>query len=140
MVAFILQGIGPDGPLDVLVLAGRVALSGTLIAAIYTAISMAASSLTDRRALASAATLLTIIGTGAVTGVLVEGVGLPHWIFAFHLAGAPFELVQRIYGERAQDDDFVAVHTAVLTVVNLGWIVAGGTIVWLRYRRIQVSR
>jgi ABC-2 type transport system permease protein len=140
MIAFILQGIGPDGPLDVLTLAGRVALSGALVAAIYTAISMAASSLTDRRALASAATLLTILGTGAVTGVLVNGVGLPHWVFAFHLAGAPFELVQRIYGEHAQDDDFAGVHTAVLAVVNLGWIVVGATIVWLRYRRIQVSR
>src|SRR5262249_32654689 len=93
VVAFVLQNQGPDGPLGVLELLARVVVSGLLVAAVYTAVSLGISSLTDRRAIASAGTLLTIVGTGAVTGVLVNGVGLPEWIFVFDLTGAPFELV-----------------------------------------------
>jgi ABC-2 type transport system permease protein len=136
-VAFVLQDQGPDGPLGVLALLGRVAASGVIVAAVYTAVSLGISSFTDRRAIASAATLLTIVGTSAVTGVLVDGVGLGEWLRAFDLTSSPYELVQRIYGEVGALPD---TPTLTLVAVNLGWVVAGTGAIWLRYRRVQVTR
>jgi ABC-2 type transport system permease protein len=137
VVAFILQNQGPDGPLGVVKLLGRVIVSGALVAAIYTAVSLGISSLTDRRAIASAATLLTIVGTGAISGVLVNGIGLSQWLFVFDLTGAPFELVRRVYGEIGGLTD---TPTVALVAANLGWIVLGAGTIWLRYRRIEVTK
>jgi ABC-2 type transport system permease protein len=137
LVAFVLQGQGPDGPLGVLALLGRAAAAGVLVAGVYTAVSLGISSLTDRRAIASAATLLTIVGTGAVTGVLVNGVGLPEWLLAFDLTSSPFELVRAIYGETG---DLRSTPIGALVAVNLGWILLGAAVIWWRYRRIEVTR
>jgi ABC-2 type transport system permease protein len=136
-VAFVLQDQGPDGPLGVVVLLARVTASAALVAAVYTAVSLGISSFTDRRAIASAATLLTILGTSAVTGVLVNGVGVAEWVLAFDLTGSPFELVQRIYGELGNVE---STPTSLLVAVNLGWIALGTGAIWLRYRRIEVTR
>jgi type IV secretory pathway TrbD component len=101
-------------------------------------VSLGISSLTDRRALASAGVLLTIVVTGVVTGTLVQGVGLPDWVFAFNLTFAPFELVQRLYGE--PPDPEITIATGVLVLVVGGWIAAGLGLTWWRYRTIAVRR
>jgi ABC-2 type transport system permease protein len=136
-VAFVLQDQGPDGPIAVAALLGRVVVSGALVAAVFTSVSLGISSLTDRRAIASAATLLTIVGTGAVTGVLVNGVGTPDWLFVFDLTTAPFELVRAIYGEPS---DLKETPTLALVASNVGWIVLGISVIWWRYRRIEVTK
>ncbi len=136
LVANVLQSQGPDGPIGVVTLLIRVVVAGTLVATVYTAVSLGISSLTDRRAIASAGILLTIVGTSAVTGVLVNGVGLGEWLFMFDLSTAPFELVSRIYGERGTVD----IGTLPLIVGNLGWVVLGGATIWWRYHRIEVTR
>lgn len=136
LVANVLQSQGPDGPLGVVTLLIRVVLAGTLVASVYTAVSLGISSLTDRRAIASAGVLLTIVGTSAVAGVLVNGVGVGEWLFMFDLSTAPFELVTRIYGERGTVD----VSIAALVIGNLFWVVLGGATIWWRYHRIEVTR
>jgi len=136
VIANVLQSQGPDGPLGVLTLLGRVVVSGTLVATVYTAVSLGISSLTDRRAIASAATLLTIVGTGAITGVLTEGVGMGEWIHMFNLSAAPFELVRRIFGERGEVD----IPVVALVAGNLMWITLGTATIWWRYRRIEVTK
>lgn len=137
LAAFVLQGLGPDGPLEVLKLLGQIVAAGALIAGVYAAVSLGLSSLTDRKAFASGAILLLLLVTSAVTGALVNGVGAPEWVFAFNLAGSPFELVQRIYGGVG---GLLDTPSWVLWVVNLGWIVAGFGVAWWRYRRIVVTR
>jgi ABC-2 type transport system permease protein len=136
LIANVLQSQGPDGPLGVVTLLVRVVVSGVLVAAVYTSVSLGISSLTDRRAIASAGTLLTIVGTGAVAGVLVNGVGLGEWVYLFDLTTAPFELVSRIYGETGTVD----IGIALLVLGNLGWIVVGTAAIWWRYRGIEVTR
>jgi hypothetical protein len=105
---------------------------------VYTAVSLGISSLTDRRALASAGVLLTIILTGVVAGSLVNGVGLPDWVFAFNLTFAPFELVQRFYGE--PPDPEITIATPVLVLVTAGWILLGLGVLFWRYRTLKVRR
>jgi ABC-type transport system involved in multi-copper enzyme maturation permease subunit len=136
MVANVLQSQGPDGPLGVATLLVRVVAAGVLVASVYTAVSLGISSLTDRRAIASAGVLLTIVGTSAVVGVLVNGVGVGEWLYMFDLSTAPFELVTRIYGEPPNLDAGIG----PLVVGNLLWVVLGATTIWWRYRRIEVTR
>jgi len=136
MIANVLQSQGPDGPLGVVTLLVRVVVAGALVATVYTSVSLGISSLTDRRAIASAGVLLTIVGTTAVVGVLVEGVGVGEWLYMFDLSAAPFELVSRIYGERGNVD----ASTLALVVGNVFWVVLGASLIWWRYRRIEVTK
>jgi len=137
MVAFILQGLGPDGPLDVLVVLSQIVAAAVVVAGVYAAVSLGLSSLTDRKAFAAGSVLLLLLVTSAITGALVNGVGAPEWLFAFNLVVSPFELVQRIYGERGTLRE---TSTTLLWVVNLGWIVLGFGTMWWRYRRLVVTR
>ncbi len=137
LVAFVLQGLGPDGPIEVAKLLIQIVVAGAMVAGVYAAVSLGLSSLTDRKAFASGAVLLLLLVTSAVTGALVNGVGAPEWLLAFNLAGSPFELVQRIYGGVG---DLVETPTWVLWMVNLGWIVLGFGVTWWRYRRLVVTR
>lgn len=136
MIANVLQSQGPDGPLGVATLLIRVVVAGAIVAAVYTAVSLGISSLTERRAIASAGVLLTIVGTGAVVGVLVNGIGVGEWLYMFDLSVAPFELVSRIYGESGNVD----AGTVPLVIGNVGWVVLGGATIWWRYRKIEVTR
>jgi len=136
MIANVLQSQGPDGPLGVATLLVRVVVAGTVVATVYTFVSLGISSLTDRRAIASAGVLLTIVGTSAVVGVLVNGVGVGEWLYMFDLSTAPFLLVTHIYGESSDVDAGIV----PLVIGNLGWVVLGASTIWWRYRRIEVTK
>jgi ABC-2 type transport system permease protein len=140
LIAFVVQGTGPDGPVGVLSILWRVLLSGLIVGLLYTAVSVGVSSLTDRKAFAAAGALLVIILSGVVTGILVSGVGGPKWLFAFNLTAAPFQLVLRIYGETAQDDVADHVATVAYAFGVAFWTVLGFGVMAFRYRRLQVTR
>jgi ABC-2 type transport system permease protein len=136
MIAFVLQGNGPDGPIDVFVLTLRVLASGALVSTLYTAVSLGVSSLTDRRAFAAAGTLLAIIVSGVVTSALVEGASAPTSLIGGNLTAAPFLLVFRIYGQVDNDPD---VPTLALVIGVVGWTLLGFGSLWFRYRRIDAK-
>lgn len=132
-----LQGAGPVGVSGFLSVFGRIAAAGIVLAAVYTAVSMAMSSLTDRRALASGATLLLLLGGNAIGAILRFGLGGPDWLILLAIQRMPFELVQRIFGERGI---FPEVSTAALVVAHIGYVTIGSAVCWLRYRSLQVTR
>jgi ABC-2 type transport system permease protein len=133
-----LQGAGPDGPVAFLGLLGRIVGSGLALVVFYTPLSMAVSSLTDRRALASGGTLLLLIGSGILSGVLVEGLDLPGPFSLVNLNRVPFELVLTIYGNDLQTAEDVA--TWILVAAAVGWSLLFSGIAWWRYRTLQVTR
>jgi len=132
-----MQSAGPDGFVAFLGVLGRMLASGAMLAAIYTAVSMGVASLTDRRAVAAAATLLLLIGSSIVTGTIVFGLDGPSWVFASHLTAAPLLLVGRIYGEST---GLPEVSTLALTMGALAWTALGSAVCVLRYRSLQVTR
>ncbi len=136
MIAFMLQGIGPNSPLDVLIVFLRVLASGALVSTVYTAVSLGVSSFTDRRAFAAAGTLLVIIVSGVVTGALVNGASAPQSLFAGNLTAAPFALVFRIYGDSGVGPE---VPTGALVIGVVGWTLLGFGTLWVRYRRIDAK-
>jgi ABC-2 type transport system permease protein len=136
MIAFMLQGIGPNSALDVLIVFLRVLASAAVVSTVYTAVSLGVSSLTDRRAFAAAGTLLVIIVSGVVTGALVEGASAPDALLAGNLTAAPFNLVFRIYGEVGSNP---GVPTGALVIGVVGWTLLGFGTLWVRYRRIDAK-
>ena len=127
---------GPETFGDFLTILARMLVSGLAISAAYTAISLAAASLTDRRAVASAGVILLLLVTSVATTVLVE-LGGSERLLLLNLFLLPFELVQRIYGELGAEPTLA---TSELVAANVAWTLGAGLLVRERYRRLQVTR
>ena len=142
LVANVLQSEGPDGPGGVVLTLLRIVGSGAAISAMFTAISLAASSLTDRKAFATAGLILLFLVTPVVAAVLADvfqGTDSFHFLNLFYL---PFEVVVRIHGETAStvDGDLPDVSTAGTFAAAAAWTVLGGLVVRTRYQLLQVTR
>ena len=138
LVGLSLQSAGPDGPAGVLLVLGRIALAGVVLSVFYTALSMAASSLTDRRAVAAAGMFIFVQVSNALAFGLVNGADAPRWLLSLSISRAPFELARRIHGEPIIAD--FNVGTTALVLAAIGWTAAASAVAWNRYRTLQVTR
>ena len=128
----------------------RIIASGAAISAAFTAASLAAASLTDRRAFASIGVILLLWGSSGLTGALVEGAEMTEQLYAFDLGGISDELKNRIYAAEPQpppgENEFVQgygrsrLSNMFVVGANLAWVAFGAGIVWWRYRRLALSR
>ena len=101
-----------------------------------TAVSLGASSLTDRRAFASVAVIMVILGASIVVAVLADphGVAWDSDIRVFDPLNLPIEVAARLFGDR--NSDYREVDTWLVALGTAGWIVAGGAVVGWRYRKL----
>ncbi|HYN34763.1 MAG TPA: ABC transporter permease [Ilumatobacteraceae bacterium] len=137
LIGYTVEGAGPDGPADWLLTLGRIVLSGAAISAALAAVSMAASSLTDRRAFAAIGIVLLVLASPILAAALVEGADLsPSWRL-IDISTMPFELVFRIY---EQPGNFPELSTWSVVVSNLVWTLGGVAIVWWRYSKLVIAR
>lgn len=136
------QGYGPVGVDGWLSTIGRIVAAGLVIAAVYTSVSLAVSSLTSRTAAASAAFLALLVGvSGVITFAIVSGGASPRWGL-LNLATLPYEATFRIFGEPSQvvlgpHEELPAVEVALATGA---WIVGALAVVGIAYRRIEGAR
>jgi ABC-2 type transport system permease protein len=137
LVGRTLVDAGPESVGDFFLLLVRAIASAIAVTAVYLGISLAAASLTDRRAVASAGIILTIFVTGTVAGVMTESLDANQHIELINLLTLPFELVQRIYGEEPELED---VSTAAVLAANVAWVLGCAGIVLTRYRKLAVTR
>ena len=150
LVAYTIEGSGPAGLGDWLVVLVRILGSGVAIAATITAASLAISSLTDRRAFAVIGVILLLLGSNLVTSVLVEVAELDPRLYAFNLGEIGAGLKDRIYGvgpppvledhESPPGQRIADLSTLFVAAANAAWIAAGSAVVWWRYRRIEGGR
>ncbi|HVM52178.1 MAG TPA: ABC transporter permease [Acidimicrobiales bacterium] len=129
--------VGPETVADFALVLVRTLVAGLVVAAIYTAVSLAAASLTDRRAVASAGVILTLLVSSSVTSALVEGADFDRRLYLLNLAFLPFELVQRIYGELGSEPTLA---TASLVAGVFTWVIGAAAVVWWRYQQLTVAR
>lgn len=138
LVANTIEGAGPDAVGDFLAILWRVLVSGLVVAGVYTSLSLAIASFTDRNGFASAAVILVLLLSSAVSGSIVEGADAADELRALDLFNLPLELVVRIYD--TAPPTWPEVSTGVLVVANLFWTVLFTvTVIW-RYQRIEVTR
>ncbi len=137
LIAYTFEGSGPGGVSDWLILFLRIVASGLVISAVFSSVSLAAASLTDRHAFASVGIIMLMIGSSAVTSALVESAEMSSNLYVFNLLGMPFEFVQRVYG---QPGELPEISTLLVVGANVAWVALAGTVIWSRYRRLAVSR
>lgn len=137
LVGYTVEGAGPDGVGGWLLTLGRILLAGFAVSAALAAVSMAASSLTDRRAFAAIGIVLLVLALPILAGAIVEGAdGSPLWRL-IDISTIPFELVYRIFG---QPGNFPELSTGAVLASNLVWTLGGTAIVWWRYSRLVIAR
>lgn len=137
LIGLTFANAGPHGLGDVVVLVLRIVASGVVVSAAYTALSLAAASLTDRRAIASAGLILFLTASSAATGILVHEAGADRRVLLLNLIFVPFELVQRIYGATGVEP---GIKTIGLIAAEAAWTIAGAALVWWRYDQMTVNR
>jgi ABC-2 type transport system permease protein len=140
LLAFVLAGYGPSaGETPKLLL--RILAVGISTALLYTALSMAVSSLTTRRAAAAVGVILAIFVPATVVRAAIESAGAPNEL---DLLSSPFvaaELAFRIFGETPDDAEPVTELATWLVAGGVGAAIAAGALVcWLRYRRLEGFR
>jgi ABC-2 type transport system permease protein len=140
LLAYTFEGSGPAGPDDFLLLFVRIVVAGALISAVYTSISLAASAATDRRAFASAGVILLLLVSSIVTVIVAEELEGPAWIWCFNLLAMPFELAQHVFGAGPEIEDGTGLSMVTVVGANLAWTAAASAFVWVRYRKLAVTR
>jgi ABC-2 type transport system permease protein len=137
LVGYSVENAGPDGFGSWMATLGRIVLSGIAISAALAAVSMAASSLTDRRAFAAIGIVLLLFATPILAAALVDGADLtPYWRL-IDISTMPFELVFRIFGDPG---NFPELATWAVLASNLVWTFGGLGIVWWRYSKLVIAR
>jgi len=137
LIGYSVNGAGPDGFGSWMGTFARIVLSGAAISAPFAAVSMAASSLTDRRAFAAIGIVMMILATPILATALVDGAELSPYIRLIDLFSVPFESVFRIFGDPG---DFPEVATWAVYAGNLAWVTGGLAIVWWRYSKLVIAR
>jgi ABC-2 type transport system permease protein len=139
LLGYMFQNNGPDGPLAVAQTFARIVLSGLIVTLYYTAISLAVASLTDRRAIAAASTLLLLVGSNIIAGVLTIVSDNEHFQL-LNLMAVPFGSVEAVFGTNAFEEEGFTIATWTIYSAAFAVIAIGLSVVFLRYRRLQVTR
>jgi ABC-2 type transport system permease protein len=139
LLAFVLAGFAPSaGEVPKLLL--RILTTGVTTALVFTAIAMAVSSLTTRRAAAAVGIVLAIFVPVSVVRAAIDS-GAPDEL---DLVSAPFvasDLAYRTFGETTEDMEPVThLATWMLVAALAAAVLIGVAVCALRYRRMEAFR
>ncbi len=140
LVAYTIEGAGPDTVGEFLELLARITAGGVLLAAYFGAFSAMVSSFTSRRSIASASIVISFLLAGAVTSALIEGDVDDH-IALLQIAVVPLRAATYLLGELPQGVNGLAVvegSLALLTSLGLTALFAG--VAWWRYQTLEIDR
>jgi ABC-2 type transport system permease protein len=141
LVGYSTQGYGPDGAAAWFSTFGRIIAAGLAISVLYTVISLAISSITSRKAVASAAFLGIVVGSSALATYLVESGGQSPYLALANLALLPYEAVFRIFDEPSQlAGGFGQLPNGAIFAGYAAWLIAGLCVIVWRYRRVEVAQ
>lgn len=141
LVGLALQNFGPRGEVAFLQTVVQIMVAGVSLSAMFCALSLAIPSLTERRAFASAGSLLLILGSGAVAGILNFGLHASDNFWLLALNRLPFELALRIFTLKGLDTyTEVPIPTAGVVAASLAVTLLAGTLAWWRVVGTEVSR
>lgn len=130
----VLAGGGPGDAMAVAAAVGRVVLAGTALALLFAALSLAAASLTQRRAAAAVGIILFVVLSAALIPVLANAYDAPATLRLLDVTAVANQTTSAIYGQRLA-------HPA--WVVGLVWLtvtVALYAFATWRMRRLVVHR
>jgi ABC-type transport system involved in multi-copper enzyme maturation permease subunit len=140
LLAFVLAGFGPSAS-ETPKLLLQIFAVGIVTALLYTALSMAVSSFTSRRAVAAVSVVLLLFVPAFVVRGAIESAGAPNELDLFSSPFVVEELASRIFGEASNSQDPVTELSTWLVAGGVGAaVLAGALVCWLRYRRLEAFR
>jgi len=149
LIGYSTQGYGPSSFGEWMATIARVIGAGVGIAAFHTMLSCAISSITTRRAAASAAFVVLLMGTGVLVPLLIIQGGAPRWLGMFDLLKLPMEFAYRVFGQpsiigyQTEQSGFLyrpPTDTWIIYAGFFGWVLMSALVVWDRYRRVEVTK
>jgi ABC-2 type transport system permease protein len=124
-------GRGPATAAEAVKVLGQVVGGGLVFAVFFGTLALAAASLTDRNAFASAGIILGFVLSSATIGILQGALKAPDWVTLLAINQVPLELVSRIHHSPTPHGSLADWQVAAATV---GWVAFGMLVLVLRYR------
>jgi ABC-2 type transport system permease protein len=134
LLGYTFQSQGPEGLVDWVSVMGRILLAGLVICAVYTAVSLGVSSLTDRRAFASIAVVFVLLGGSISAGLLVNVADFSENWRILDPISVTLEIAPRLFGDRS--DEFRNVSTWLVMAGAAAWTALGSGLLIGRYRKL----
>ena len=137
LIANVLQSTGPEGIGDILLTTVRVLVTGGVETLLFTGITMGVTSLTDRKAIASASIILLFLVSLTMAGSIDAAGGAPGVnVLAPTLLG--LELAPRVHGESSVIMD--SVPSATIWLAWAVWTFGGFALARNRLHHLPVTR
>jgi ABC-2 type transport system permease protein len=141
LIGYTTQGFGPHGVVAWFEELGRIWWAGLTVSIMYTIVSLAISSVTSRKAAASAAFLAMIVGLPALITFLVLNANLNNNYRLLDLATLPYEAVTRVFDTFSSFDVIGGeLSTTYIWLACGGWVAVSVAVIANRYRRVQVTK
>lgn len=140
LLGYTVVGDGPDGVFDWLQLLVRLTAASLLISAVMAAVSMGCASLTDRRAVASTAVALLVVGGGILISVLVNEADFSSNYILLDPLSTAVEMATRVLGESSESSDLLVaeIDTSVVALASFAWFAVGACVVGYKYNKLEV--
>lgn len=140
LIAYSLESVGPDGFVAWMSTLFDIVMSSVVMGALFAAVSLAVSSVTDRTAVATATVLALFPGSAIVSDVLVDVAELDPTFRLLNVANLPREIIFRLHDERGLWNPASDNPTWTLWAAWAAWTLGSLMFVWLRYRKLLVRR
>jgi ABC-2 type transport system permease protein len=143
LAAYDIEGKGPSATGTPKLLL-EILTAGIGVALFYTAVAMAVSSLTTRRAVAAVAIVLILLVPSIAAGVAIDSSGAPAELSLLAPLEVAPEFAWRVFGDTradaAEEPPIAEVSTGLVVAGLAGWIVLGGAVCLVSYRRQAARR
>ncbi len=145
LVSYTASGEGPPSFGDWLLTLARIAITGLLIAVIYTSVALAITAFAKRRSFASIAIVLLILITTNGAAVAVSEANFNELLYLLAFANLTGDLVLHVfaYVEVADSDggySMPGTGTGTIVLAYLAWVLLGTLATWAGYRRVGSER
>jgi ABC-2 type transport system permease protein len=141
LVALGIEGSGPETAAGYAGDLVRILGAGLIVTLLLTSVTMAISSLTSRRGIASAMIVMILMTTTAVINGLIEERGVADEFAVFDIVGLAISAGERIFGQSPDGEIGADVLSAPIAIgAALAWSVLGLAFCRLRYQHIDVRQ
>ncbi|MCP5026011.1 MAG: ABC transporter permease [Actinomycetia bacterium] len=136
LVSYTFEDVGPDSIGAWLKTLVQILAGGLAIASLHGALSLAISSFTDRKAVASASIIGGMFVPSTLSAIVVDS-GSSTYFRLLDLFNLPFEFVQRIWGNSG---GWPELSTLTLGAAYSAWTLASVAVLWWNYQRVGVRQ
>lgn len=141
LVAYSIEGGGPDGIDGFVTTGARILAVGVSTAVYFAALTAAVSSFTTRRGIASAAIVVVLLIPGIVVGTVLGSSDAPDELALTSIAELPFRAAQHLLGDQADAERGIeSVDGGLATLVTAAFAALFAALTWWRYQHIEVDR